>query len=73
VIATNAARVNYLNRNYPHWNERLHMIMDHRANVYFDEPIECPSIDHIVYTLMIHLVQIECPQMRMKYTNPMQY
>lgn len=45
VIATNAARVNYLNRNYPHWNERLHMIMDHRANVYFDEPIECPIRD----------------------------
>ena len=31
--------------NYPHWNERLHMIMDHRANVYFNEPIECPIRD----------------------------
>jgi len=32
-------RINYLDRNYKKWDKEIEMVMDHRKNVYFDEPI----------------------------------
>ncbi len=43
-------RHNYLNRNYPLWNEKIEMIMDHRKNIYFDTPI----IDDINKSDFVH-------------------
>jgi lipopolysaccharide cholinephosphotransferase len=34
-------RHNYLDRNYPLWNEKIEMVMDHRKNVYFETSIVC--------------------------------
>lgn len=39
VIAGNENRINYLDRNYKNWDKEIEMVMDHRKNVYFDEPI----------------------------------
>ena len=34
-------RIAYLDRHYPGWQTHIEMIMDHRANIYFDTPIHC--------------------------------
>jgi len=34
-------REEHLDRNYKDWRTKIEMIMDHRANVYFDTPIVC--------------------------------
>jgi phosphorylcholine metabolism protein LicD len=38
-IGGNQNRINYLDRNYKNWNKEIEMLMDHRNNIYFDEPI----------------------------------
>ena len=45
VIAGNVNRINYLDRNYKNWNTQIEMVMDHRENVYFDDPIRCNLTD----------------------------
>lgn len=44
-IAKHTNRINYLDRNYPFWNNIIEMVMDHRENVYFDQPIRCSFTD----------------------------
>jgi lipopolysaccharide cholinephosphotransferase len=44
-IAGHQNRINYLNRHYGNWQNEIIMVMDHRKNIYFDEPIKLQILD----------------------------
>lgn len=40
-IQSEERRANYLDRNYGEWRTKIEMLMDHRKNIYFEQPIVC--------------------------------
>lgn len=40
-IAEESNKKAYLDRHYPGWQDIIEMVMDHRENIYFDQPIIC--------------------------------
>ena len=65
-IGGDAKRHAYLDRNYPDWQDKIEMNMDHRANVYFSKKIECS----LEAADLSHRMRSDCPS---KLHTPVKY